>query len=261
MSDRTFRVDRPPMEGKDIRNWQHEVPTLFGRMQIPYPLKADGVYGVATRSATASLCRASGLVAAEEMEHGVTPELRSKLRNRPSGFTATELRRFRSADLVEYRRRLRLRHEGASVASPLAKIITDDWGWHPGVHDGIDLICAPNAVGHAICDGTVVRADNSGWWGRGAPANPAVRARGDGVLVLRCSTNAGPFRPGLNFVYGHAEGMIAKVGQKVRAGEPICHAGLANAWHFHMCVNGRDDTKGVGDRDPRQFVDYAVKHG
>jgi murein DD-endopeptidase MepM/ murein hydrolase activator NlpD len=49
-------------------------------------------------------------------------------------------------------------------------------------------------------------------------------------------------------------------GQHVKAGDVIGKAGLANAWHTHFMVNGRTDAKGLGDRDPRPFVDYARAH-
>ena len=51
-----------------------------------------------------------------------------------------------------------------------------------------------------------------------------------------------------------------KPGQVVEAGEVIAHAGFANAWHVHFMVNGRSDAKGVGDRDPMPYVEYAIAH-
>ncbi len=64
----------------------------------------------------------------------------------------------------------------------------------------------------------------------------------------------------MNLCYGHAEKPRVKVGDVVHAGQRICDAGLANAWHFHFMVNHRSDTKGVGDRDPWPFVKYAIDH-
>lgn len=46
-------------------------------------------------------------------------------------------------------------------------------------------------------------------------------------------------------------------GQKVKAGQKIGRAGFANAWHCHFAVNSRRDDRGVGDRDPDPFLDYA----
>jgi murein DD-endopeptidase MepM/ murein hydrolase activator NlpD len=114
MSDRTFKIDSPAMKGDDILAWQREVPRLFGRMDIICHLLADGVYGVSTRAATASLCHASGLLALYEMDDGVTPQLRSKLRNRPGGYSRTERQRFASSACRNYRRDLRKRADGVA---------------------------------------------------------------------------------------------------------------------------------------------------
>lgn len=156
---------------------------------------------------------------------------------------------------------------GGHVASPLRRIVGHSWGWHPGVHDGVDLICEADATIFALCDGTIVDARPSGWWGKGAkPSSGHPISDGDGIIQLRCSVNRGPFRPGLVFAYGHAEKATVKVGDTVRAGQMIGHAGFANAWHVHFMVNdGRKRRadggfSGVGDRDPWPYVDYAIAH-
>jgi murein DD-endopeptidase MepM/ murein hydrolase activator NlpD len=257
MSSRTFTVDSPHQRGTDIREWQEWLRMTFRRWHINYPLEADGVYDVATRAATASVCEAFGLAAPYGMERGVTPELRTKLRHRR--FTAAEQKRFRSR--VAYRRNLRERFEKAGrVHTPVSRIITDTWGYHPGVHDGVDLICPPNAQLYAICDGVVVRAASSGWWGKGAPSNAALKAKGDGIIIVRSTVNVGPFREGMNFCYGHAEHPSVREGMRVKAGKTIGKAGLANAWHVHFMVNVGEGDRGVGDRDPRRFIDYARAH-
>lgn len=60
---------------------------------------------------------------------------------------------------------------------------------------------------------------------------------------------------------GHARGLYGPLrldpGQKVKAGQKIGRAGFANAWHCHFAVNSRRDDRGVGDRDPDPFLDYA----
>lgn len=146
----------------------------------------------------------------------------------------------------------------SSVHTPVHPILASSWGYHPGVHDGVDLITEGDDILYAICDGTIIRASTGGWWGKGARASGGHSiADGDGVIVLRCGVDAGPFRKGLNFVYGHAEHPSVKAGQKVKAGDTIGRAGFANAWHVHFCVNGRSDDRGVGDRDPMPYVDYA----
>src|SRR4051794_7454600 len=46
-------------------------------------------------------------------------------------------------------------------------------GWTgPNGHDGIDLICAPNAPLFAMCKSKVVRVSASGWWGNNPQPSP-----------------------------------------------------------------------------------------
>lgn len=259
MTPRTFKLVAPHMYGDDIALWQRTINATFGKWGIDYRVAVDGGYDVATRSATATLLYALGIAQAE-LTHGVTPDLRIKVRNYRTKLNPAERARF--AARVGWRRRLRAKWSGGvKVARPVSKILADSWGYHPPVHDGLDVICPERAPLYAMCDGEVVRVSGSGWWGKGAPSDPALAGKGDGVIVLRCTATAGPYRPGLNIVYGHAEGACVRVGQSVKAGQQIGHAGFANAWHIHLCVNGRTDTLGVGDRDPRPFLDYAVKNG
>lgn len=255
MSSRTLRVQSPHMRGDDVRDFQTLLNRQMKTWGVDYQVGVDGDYGGATRDLAATVLYGLG-IARERMLAGVTPELRTKLRHKSLSVTERALYVARAG----WRRRLRLQHAHRGVASPLAKILSHSWGWHPGVHDGVDLICEPNAVLHALCDGTVLRADAGGWWGLGAPADPALRAKGDGIIVLECGVNIGPFRRGMRFCYGHAERASVQVGQKVRAGDALGRAGFANAWHVHFMANGRGDAKGVGDRDPWPYVDYAVKH-
>lgn len=109
MSDRTFKLEHPPMAGVDIQRFQREMPRLFARMGIDYPVDNDGFWGEASRDAAHALCKASGLLHEREMSGGVTPEVRTKLRNRPDDYTAAERGRFVSRELVDYRRKLRAR--------------------------------------------------------------------------------------------------------------------------------------------------------
>lgn len=257
MSERTFKITRPLMTGTDVEAWQHEVLGQFQRWGITYPTTADGVYGVGSRSATAALLYALG-VSRERMADGVTPELRVKVRHRR--LSAAERARF--AARIRYRRRLRRRYGAARarVAPPLNRVLADSNGWSSW-HDGVDLICDRDAPGFAICDGIIRRADPGGWWGLGAPADRDVRERGDGIVILEATVDAGPFRKGMCFGYGHAEEPRVKVGEHVRAGQRICKAGYANAPHFHFMVNAGSHAKtsGRGDRDPMPYVRYAQR--
>ena len=260
MSDdaRTYKVDNPLMRGKDIERSQIEWRKEFARMGIDYPLEADGVFGVGTRSAVASLCTAQGILHHVAMKHGVTPELRSKLRDRDR-LTPAERKRMQGPKAVAYRRNLRQRFEGGGVCSPIARILDDRNGYRRGAHDGVDLICSAHAPALAICEATVVRVSDD-WWGIG---NPGGRTgdRGDGIVIIRSRVNIGPIKKGMNFGYGHAERPRVRVGEVVKAGERIADAGFANAWHLHYMVNVGEGTRGTGDRDPMPFVRYAKRHG
>lgn len=256
MSNRTFRVESPEMHGDDVKDWQ---ATLNGQMRtwnVDYRLDLDGDYGTLTNDLTASVCHGLGLASASKaMEDGVTPALRIKIRNKD--LTTKERKRYE--ERASWREAFRQRHAHKDIAAPLTKILSSEWGWHPAVHDGVDLICKAAAPLLAICRARVVRADAGGWWGNNPqPSNGHPVSDGDGIMVLRSLTKIGPFKKGLNFCYGHAEGARANVGDVVEAGDVIGHAGFARAWHVHFMVNARKDVRGVGDRDPMPYVKYAI---
>jgi len=266
MSDRIFKVGRETMHGDDVKAWQDDVKRLFKDMGIDCPIKSDGDYGVATRGATASLCRAMGLESAgKAMEHGVTPELRIKLRNKK--LTAVENNCFHSAERVEYRKDLRARWN-TPVHAPTRGIITDDWGFHPPVHDGIDVVTRVEQPIFAMIKSKVIDVRSSGWWGKGAPSDPKLRAKGDGIIQVEVLESVGAFKKGDHIGYGHCEKACVREGQTVVAGQPLGMLGFANAWHIHLMLNdgkvGRNsdgNPLGVGNKDPRACLNYALKHG
>lgn len=248
MSERTFKVTVPHMRGKDIEAWQEHLNGQMKTWRVDYRLLVDGDYGPITRDLTASVCHGFGLASASSaMARGVTPQLRIKLRNKRQ--TEADKRRFDQR--AEWRKAFRARMAARDLAAPLGKILTSSHGFKPG-HDGVDLICNPRAAGLAICKAKVVRVSDD-WWGIGNPGG-AVGDRGDGIVVLRSLVSVGRFKKGMNFGYGHAERPRVRVGETVEAGQVICEAGLANAWHFHFMVNSRRDVMGVGDRDPMPFI-------
>lgn len=261
MSERTLKIESPHMRGGDVRGWQMTLNARLKRWGVTKNvLNLDSDYGVATRATTATVLYGLG-IARSEMVHGVTPALRVKVRN-PDTRSIEE--KERAASRQAWRKELPSRF--SDVHPPLAKVTQDSWGWHPGRHDGIDLICGENAMIFAMTAGEIVRVSASGWWGLGAPSDPKLRAKGDGIIILRCGTDEGPFKRGLHICYGHAEKAYVHEGQKVRAGQPLGHAGFAVAWHVHLMVNGNKPdsagfVRGVGDRDPRPFYDYARKRG
>jgi murein DD-endopeptidase MepM/ murein hydrolase activator NlpD len=146
-----------------------------------------------------------------------------------------------------------------NVAAPLHKIITSAHGFGPG-HDGVDLICEANAPIFALCDAKVIDVRSRGWWGLGAqPSHGHPISDGDGIIQLECLIDDGPFRKGMHFGYGHAEHATVAVGQTVKAGQQLGRAGFANAWHVHFMANGGATHRGVGDRNPMPFVNYAMQ--
>lgn len=261
MSDRTFKVQSPHFTGDDVHAWQQTLQAQFKAWKVDHPLKADGDYGVGTRDATATVLYGLGILH-RTMEQGVAPELRIKVRNHK--LTVGE--KNRAAKRADWRRDLRDRYGlGSHVAPPLAKILSHSWGWHPPVHDGVDLICREDAPIFALCDAEVVDVRSSGWWGKGAqPSAGHPVGDGDGIIQIRCTVDAGPFRKGLVFGYGHAEHAWVAVGEKVRAGQQLGKAGFANASHVHFMARGPHSgpgrPMGVGDRDPWPFVAFALEH-
>lgn len=263
MSTRTFKLENPAMHGADIKSWQREIKSLFKKMAIDCPIVADGIYGVATRSYTAALVHSNGLSATVQMEHGVTPELRTKLRNVNDSLTPAQVKMKASPARQDYRVRLRKQYAQtmSKVHTPVKVILQDSWGFHPGVHDGLDIITQPDPVIFAMIKSKIIDVRSSGWWGLGAPSNPALKNKGDGIVQMEVLESVGPFKKGMHIGYGHAEKALVKVGQVVEAGHAVAHAGFANAWHIHLMVNNSGTLRGIGTINPKPLVDYAVKHG
>ncbi len=253
MSERTFKV---PMKGSDVKAWQDTIRKEFKHLGIDCPIKSDGVYGVHTRTYTAALLRARGIVAKRAMENGVTPELRIKVRNRE--LNGTETQRFHAKTTKDYRAQLKKQWAPKKVHQPVSNILADSWDYHPPVHDGIDVICKPNAALFAMVKSKVIDVRASGWWGK-TPSGDT--SKGDGIIQLEILENVGPFKKGQHIGYGHAEHARVKVGEIVEAGETIGLAGLAVAWHIHLMLNDGSTNKGIGNRDPRAILEYSKKHG
>lgn len=254
---RTFKLTAPHMKGTDVGNWQRDVKAEFLRMGIACPIVVDEDYGISTRGYTASLCTALGMIASEVMKNGVTPELRIRIRNRR--LTPDEQRRMN--ERAEYREALRRRYQSATITNvnrPVKKILEDGWGFHPGVHDAIDVQTLPNAPLFAMVKGRVFDVRASGWWGK-APSGDV--GKGDGIVQIEILESVGPFVKGYHIGYGHCEHARVKVGDIVEAGDTIALAGLAVVWHTHLMYNNGTTDKGIGNLDPRKILDYSVEHG
>jgi murein DD-endopeptidase MepM/ murein hydrolase activator NlpD len=254
MADVTLKITLPHMTGDVVEQFQRDCNTRLKAWGVNYQLEVDGDYGQATRDVGKSLLYGLGVDEGNDFD-GISPADRLKIRH---GFERlSDEEKVRWKDRKDWRERFAAKYSSDDLHTPITNIISSAWGWHPGVHDGVDLICDPNAPLLAICDGEIVRADAGGWWGKGAPLDPVLKARGDGIIVLRSTTDHGIFRPGLNFCYGHAESPVVRKGDRVKAGDRIGTAGFANAWHAHFMVNDRSDALGLGDRDPMPYVRFA----
>ena len=113
---RTFRLESPPMRGRDVAAFQQLLNERFAAWNIDKRIDVDGEYGPMTRRAARQAVYALG-ISGTELVHGVTPELRSKLR-RPSRRTPEEV-----AHATRRRGwvgRLRRQHEGRGAQAALA---------------------------------------------------------------------------------------------------------------------------------------------
>lgn len=261
---RTFKLKSPQMKGGDIKAWEEELKELFKGIGINAPIVPNGVYGDIDRSYTKSFVYAVGMDPEDVLERGVTPAVRTLLRHWKKRQSDVEDRRMKAR--VDWRRRLRERYakveqEGnGKVSSFLQKVLQDSWGYHPGVHDGIDLISLPDVPIFAPVRCKVFDVRSGGWWRLGAPSI-AIAAKGDGIVQMQILENLGPFKKGYHIGLGHAEKAFVKVGDVVNAGQKVAHTGFANAWHIHLVYNDGSTTRGVGNCDPRAIVDYSEKHG
>jgi hypothetical protein len=113
---RTFRLQSPLMRGRDIAAFQQLLNERFAAWSIDKRVDVDGEYGPMTRRAARQAVYALG-ISGTELAHGVTPELRIKLR-RPSRRTPDEVAH------ANRRRgwlgRLRRQHEGHGALAALA---------------------------------------------------------------------------------------------------------------------------------------------
>jgi murein DD-endopeptidase MepM/ murein hydrolase activator NlpD len=265
MSTRTFSIQTPLVKGDDVKAWEKELKGLFKDIGITAPIVADGTYASIDRSYVRSFVHAIGLNADSVLEHGVTPAVRSTLRHWREHVTSEQQATMDAR--VDWRRRLRDRYGQLRDADQghtslfLKKLLADSWGYHPGVHDGIDLISLPDVPIHAPFDCKVIDVRSSGWWNLGAPKDPVLRAKGDGIVQLQILEDIGPVKKGWHIGLGHAEKARVTVGQIVKAGTWVANTGFANAWHIHcMLNNGAFGLQGRGNIDPLPMVNFTIKH-
>lgn len=116
MSNRTFKLTSPLMQGRDVAYFQETLNERFHNWSVGFYLDVDGAYGSQTRSATERAMYGLG-IALGELDHGVSPDLRVKLRH-PNGRSHAELARANSRR--DWLRRLRHRFDGHGPAAAIA---------------------------------------------------------------------------------------------------------------------------------------------
>jgi len=102
---RTFKVTKPHTKSKAVRGFQRDLNARFKRWKINIHVSEDGEYGPATRHAARQVMLGLG-IAISDSKGGITPALRTKIRN-PSRRTPEE--RARAKRHRSYLERLRKR--------------------------------------------------------------------------------------------------------------------------------------------------------
>src|SRR3954453_16625572 len=99
-----------------IASFQRLLNHRYEQWEVDRRIDVDGEYGGETRDATREIMFGLG-IAQNELDHGVTPALRIKLRD-PARRSRAETQRADSR--ADWRRRLRRRYEGHGPAAALA---------------------------------------------------------------------------------------------------------------------------------------------
>jgi hypothetical protein len=111
---RTLLLKSPHMTGDDVLELQRLLNRRFSAWHIDRRVDTDSDFGKETRQACRDVCHGLGLREKEAMAHGVTPELRTKLRH-PSRRTPDELARSRSAEVQAFRAKMREKFKAGKV--------------------------------------------------------------------------------------------------------------------------------------------------
>jgi CHAP domain-containing protein len=104
------------MEGPDVKEFQRTLTTRFEAWDIDKRIEDDGDYGMETRFAAQQVCEGLGILQDQAMRRGVTPELRSTIRD-PTRRTLQELAR--AERRKDYRAKLRERYKGGGPKAAL----------------------------------------------------------------------------------------------------------------------------------------------
>jgi NlpC/P60 family len=116
VSDRTFRLTSPLMQGRDVAHFQQVLNERHDDFKIRFRLDVDGQYGGQTREATQRILYGLG-IPLRRMDHGVAPELRTAIRH-PDRRTAAQIQLAESRK--DWLRRARKRFDGHGPAGAVA---------------------------------------------------------------------------------------------------------------------------------------------
>lgn len=114
---RTFVLISPHLEGSDVLEFQRLLNRRFKAWNIDKRIDEDREYGTETRRAARQVCEGLGILHEQAMRHGVTPELRSKIRHPKELRTPQEIERGKRRK--EYRAKLRERYKGHGAEAAL----------------------------------------------------------------------------------------------------------------------------------------------
>lgn len=263
MLHQPFALPKPgkpenPLRQHHVKVWQEDVKKLFGKMGIDCPIKADGIFTPLTRAFTADLVRASGLSLSRHMPNAeVSVELRNLLRT-------GDFEKVNTSEVLLYREMLKDRwalDRRIRIHKLTPTIISDAWGWKPGIHDGVDVYTMPRAVLFSMVRCFVVAVQHQGWMNLGSPDDPPRKVDGDGLVLMEVIENVGPFRAGMHLGYGNVGRIAVNLDQEVEAGQLIAYSGSPDAWHVHLLVSTVKDLRGIGNQDPRPLLEHATVYG
>lgn len=118
---RTFRLKSTPMRGADVKAFQRVLNTRLAKSKIGIRIREDGRYTRETALAARRVARILG-VSPADLEHGVTPQLRSLIRKPQGRRSPEQLERARQMRpwLARLRRRYPMtkRHPGGNSHGP-----------------------------------------------------------------------------------------------------------------------------------------------
>lgn len=112
---RTLRLTSPLMNGADVRQLQYDINAQYERWGVAHKLKVDGAYGPHTRDELETILYGLG-IAQNEIDRGVTPYLRVKVRRR----LLNPAERLRYRQRADWRKRLVKRYKGEGPAAAIA---------------------------------------------------------------------------------------------------------------------------------------------